>query len=86
MSEGHSSRYGDQHDHLVQWLHGMGERVRDEQNPLEFAGLTVDLQDRACPQCREVWLPWQRECPRDGSATIPASELPSLELPPEELL
>ena len=86
MSEGYSGRLGDEHDHLVEWLHGLCERARDEQNPLDVAGLTVDLQDPACPMCREVWLPWQRVCPRDGSATIPACELPSLQLPPDELL
>ncbi len=86
MSDVYSGRFGDEHDHLVEWLHGLRERARDEQNPLDVAGLTVDLQDRACPRCREVWLPWQRECPRDGTATIPASELPSLQPPPGELL
>lgn len=86
MSEVYSGRYGNEHDHMVEWLHGLRERVREEQSPLDVTGLTVDLQDRACPKCREVWLPWQRECPRDGSATIPASELPSLQLPPQELL
>ncbi len=86
MSEMRSGRFGDEHDHIVEWLYGLRDRIRDEQHPPGLAGVTVDLQDRACPRCREVWLPWQRNCPRDGSPTIPASELPLLQPPPEELL
>lgn len=74
---------GKEDDEPVQRVHGFPGRARNEQNPLDAAGLMVDLQDRACPQCREVWLPWQRLCPRDGTATIPASELLSLQAPPQ---
>lgn len=83
MSEVWYPGLGKEDEDLVQRVHGVPGRARNEQNPLDFAGLTVDLQDRACPHCREVWLPWQRICPRDGTATITASELPSLQAPPQ---
>lgn len=62
---------GKEDDDLVQRVHGLPGKARDEQNPLGVPGLTVDLRGRACP------------C--DTSATIPASELPSLPAPPQLL-
>ncbi|HZY56411.1 MAG TPA: hypothetical protein VFE09_01285 [Rubrobacteraceae bacterium] len=83
MSEVWYPGLGKEEDDTVQRVHGLPGRAHNEQTPLDVAGVTVDLQDRACPHCREVWLPWQRICPRDGSRTIPASELPSLHAPPQ---
>ncbi len=70
-----AERIYEDYDHVVEWLFGLRDRVKDEDRPADVAALRVDLEDRACPACRTTWPPWQRACPADGAATIPASHL-----------
>lgn len=63
------------------------ERRRpEEEQEGEATGLTLDLDERACPVCRRFLHPWQDTCPDDGAAAVARADLPGMQPPPAHLL
>jgi hypothetical protein len=56
------------------------KRPQDEEKE-EGSAAAVDLDDRACPTCREQFPAWVERCPDDGTATVAVEELPPREDP-----
>ena len=55
---------------------------KQDQEPGGSSGLQMDLDERACPECRRVLHPWETACPDDGAAGVERSSLPRTDLPP----
>jgi len=50
------------------------------------SGVSVDLEEKACPACRQDLPPWQATCPACGADTVVRAALPPLSRPPAHLL
>lgn len=50
------------------------------------SGVSVDLEEKACPACRADLPPWQEACPECGAAAVARTALPPLSRPPAHLL
>lgn len=59
-------------------------RIGEEEEG-EATGLSLDLEERACPSCRRFLHPWQDACPEDGAPAVPRTALPTAR-PPAHLL
>lgn len=55
---------------------------KQEEEPGGGSGLGMDLELRACPQCRRELHPWESTCPVDGSPAVPRTSLRTEHLPP----
>lgn len=62
----------------------------DEEQPGPGAGLSLDLEVKACPSCRRDLPPWQGTCPDCRVPAVRRAELPpderGLALRPEDVL
>lgn len=56
---------------------------QDDDGALGSSGLHLDLNTKACPECRQEVMPWDTACPDCGVATVDSTNLPaaSFELP-----
>lgn len=48
----------------------------DDEEREEGSSAAVDLDDRACPTCRERFPSWVERCPEDGTRTVGIEDLP----------
>jgi predicted amidophosphoribosyltransferase len=62
------------------------QRRRPEEEGEVQPGLSLDLEERACPACRRFLHPWQETCPDDGTPAVARSELQTMAPPPAHLL
>lgn len=61
-------------------------RRQEDDDEAEALGLSVALDDLACPVCRRDLRPWEDTCPEHGAAAVPRTTLPPLNRPPAHLL
>ncbi len=67
---------------------GIFARRRDAEEPDGGgSGLSMELDELACPMCRRRLLPWEATCPEDGAAAVRLTDLaPRMAPPPAHLL
>lgn len=68
---------------------GIFAKRRDTEDPDGGggSGLSMELEELACPTCRRRLLPWEATCPDDGAAAVKLTELaPRMAPPPAHLL
>ncbi|HWB72540.1 MAG TPA: hypothetical protein VG452_09995 [Egibacteraceae bacterium] len=63
---------------------GVFSKRKDQEEPggSGGSGLHIDLEERACPECRRALTPWQATCPHDGAPAVPRAQLPPAIAPP----
>ncbi len=61
-------------------------RRTDDEEAGDATGLSIPLDERACPTCRRTLHPWQDHCPDDGAEAVAVADLPPRSVPPAHLL